>query len=360
MTPSSSSNGQSLVELRGLSKWFPIKKGVFPHTVGWIKAVDGVDLTIAPGRTLALVGESGCGKSTLGLSLLRLHEPTAGSIHYEGQDITHMGRAQLQPYRKKMQIIFQDPYSSLNPRLTIGETLLEGMQVHHVGHTRQERVDRLKELLPQVGMPADVMERYPHEFSGGQRQRLSIARALAVEPSLLVCDEAVSALDVSVQAQILNLLKDLQRQRGLAYLFITHNLSVVEYLADDVAVMYLGRVVEYAPTDQLFADPKHPYTQALLKSVPPVDPEKPDLPPALEGDVPSPAKPPSGCHFHPRCPYCFDRCPAENPELYAVPPDRLSRCFLQDPATTEEQRKTAVRQGGAVIGHEESRQLAEG
>ena len=322
----------ALVEMRGVSKWFPIKRGIFPRRVGWIKAVDGVDLQIAPGRTLALVGESGCGKSTLGLTLLRLHEPTAGQIWFNGEEITHLSRAGFQKYRQKMQIIFQDPYSSMNPRLTIGQTLLEGMQVHRIGGSRAEQIDRLRDLLPHVGMDPEVMDRYPHEFSGGQRQRLSIARALAVEPSLLVCDEAVSALDVSVQAQILNLLKDLQRDRGLGYLFITHNLSVVEYLADEVAVMYLGRIVEYAPAEQLFADPKHPYTQALLKSAPPVDPEHPELPVALEGDVPSPSNPPSGCHFHPRCPCCFDRCPIETPPLYPVDAGRVSRCFLSDPA----------------------------
>ena len=335
-----------LVELRGLSKYFPIKKGVFSTTVGWTRAVDRIDLQIPRGKTLALVGESGCGKSTLGLTLLQLHKPTAGSILYDGKDLTGLSGADLHPYRKRMQIIFQDPYSSLNPRLTIGETLMEGMRVHRVGATRAERQDRLRELLPQVGMSPEVVHRYPHEFSGGQRQRLSIARVLAVEPSLIVCDEAVSSLDVSVQAQILNLLKQLQADRGLTYLFITHNLSVVEYLADEVAVMYLGRIVERAPTEDLFSNPRHPYTEALLRSVPRTDPEGAAIPPALEGDVPSPANPPSGCHFHPRCPYCFDRCPVETPPLYPAGPGRISRCFLQDPA--EAGRRTASFQAAAA------------
>ena len=322
--------GGTLLEARGLSKWFPVRKGVFPRTVGWVKAVDQVDLSIAPGRTLALVGESGCGKSTLGMTLLRLHRPTAGAIIYGGADITHIPGSRLQPYRQKMQIIFQDPYSSLNPRLSIGETLLEGMDVHRIGANRPERIERLRHLLPQVGMEPDVLDRYPHEFSGGQRQRLSIARALSVEPSLLVCDEAVSSLDVSVQSQILNLLKEIQAKRGLAYLFITHNLSVVQYLADTVAVMYLGRIVEYAKAEDLFQDPRHPYTQALLRSAPDTDPDRSELPTALEGDVPSTSRPPSGCHFHPRCPECFDRCRVEVPPLYPAGEGRVSRCFLED------------------------------
>ena len=337
MTPASDTSSPTLIgtptpllRLERIRKWFPIKKGVFPHTVGWVKAVDGVDLTIAPGKTLALVGESGCGKSTLGLTLLRLHEPTGGRIFYAGSEITSLPPRQFHPYRKKMQIIFQDPYSSLNPRLTVGETLLEGMTVHGIGSNRSERLDRLRDLLPQVGMAPDALTCYPHEFSGGQRQRLSIARALAVEPSLLVCDEAVSALDVSVQAQILNLLKELQAARGLTYLFITHNLSVVEYLADEVAVMYLGRIVERGPAEELFSSPAHPYTQALLKAAPDTNPEKSTLPPPLEGDVPSPAHPPAGCHFHPRCPYSFEPCPIRTPELYPAGPGRQSRCFLNE------------------------------
>jgi oligopeptide/dipeptide ABC transporter ATP-binding protein len=327
---SQSTGGAPLVELNGLCKWFPIRKGVFPRTVGWVKAVDGVDLRIQRGRTMALVGESGCGKSTLGLTLLRLHEATHGRILFNEVDITHLGRAALQPYRKQMQVVFQDPYSSLNPRLNIGEALLEGMEVHRIGTKRSDRMDRLAELLPQVGMSPDVMDRYPHEFSGGQRQRLSIARALVLEPSLIVCDEAVSALDVSVQAQILNLLKDLQASRQLTYLFITHNLSVVEYLADEVAVMYLGQIVEAAPAEELFANPKHPYTQALLKSAPILDPDHVEPPPPLEGDVPSPAHPPAGCYFHPRCPRRFEPCSVRSPGLYACGPEHASRCFLDE------------------------------
>ena len=287
---------------------FPILKGVFRHTVGFVRAVDGVDLAIAPGRTLALVGESGCGKTTVGKALLQLIRPTAGRVQFDGVELTTLRGGALRRKRREFQFIFQDPASSMNPRMLVGDIVAEGWVAQGEGGRRLQRWERAQALLRQVGMSADSVSRYPHEFSGGQRQRICIARALALQPKLIVCDEPTSALDVSVQAQVLNLLRSLQKDLGLAYLFITHNISVVSYLAHDVAVMYLGRIVEQGTADEVLARPAHPYTQALLAAVPIPDPgyERPEV--VLAGDMPSPAAPPQGCHFHPRCPQASSEC----------------------------------------------------
>jgi peptide/nickel transport system ATP-binding protein len=298
----------SLLSVSDLQVWFPIRKGLLKRTVGHVKAVDGVSLSLAPGRTLALVGESGCGKTTAGKAILRLIEPTAGKVAFDGADLAGLGREQLRRMRAEMQIVFQDPYASLNPRMRVGDIVEEGMAALLPDLPAPQRRERAAGLLEQVGLGADAGLRYPHEFSGGQRQRIAIARALAVNPRLIVCDEPTSALDVSVQAQILNLLKGLQDELGLAYLFITHNLSVVEYLAHDVAVMYLGRIVEQGPAEAVLADPRHPYTRALLSAVPTLDPAKRREVLRLSGDPPSPVNPPAGCHFHPRCPQAMAEC----------------------------------------------------
>jgi peptide/nickel transport system ATP-binding protein len=328
-TPDQSS-GEPLIRLEGLKVHFPIKKGIFKTVVGHVKAVDGVDLAIRKGQTLALVGESGCGKSTLGKALLQLVRPTDGRVFVEGQDLTRLDRSALHPYRRKLQVVFQDPYSSLNQRMMIGEIVMEGMQAHGIGRNREEREARVKEILAQVGLGPEVIYRYPHEFSGGQRQRISIARCLAVEPDFIVCDEATSALDVSVQAQIINLLEKLQADLGLTYLFITHNLGVVEYLADEVAVMYLGRIVEQGKTEEVFRHPRHPYTQALLSAIPKLDPATGVEKIRLSGDVPSPINPPRGCHFHTRCPQVMPRCWEEYPAAYVQSKTHAVRCFLYD------------------------------
>ena len=326
----SQSKGEALLRVEELRTWFPIRAGVLQRIVGWVRAVDGVDLEIPAGRTLALVGESGCGKSTLGRSLLRLVEPRAGRLLFDGVDLLSLSQAALRPYRRAMQIVFQDPMASLDPRMTIRDAIAEGMHAFGIGANESERTERVAALLARVQLDPDQMWRYPHEFSGGQRQRLCIARALAVEPRLVICDEATSALDVSIQAQILNLLSDLQQELGLAYLFITHDLGVVRYLADRVAVMYLGQIVEEGDAERIFDAPQHPYTRGLLAAVPSADPRRRSVAARVLGDVPSPSHPPAGCRFHTRCPDVFARCEREAPSLYPVA-DGTSRCFLQDP-----------------------------
>ena len=297
-----------LLHATGVKVHFPIQKGVFRHTVGHVRAVDGVDLAIEPGRTLALVGESGCGKTTVGKALLQLIRPTAGSVLFDGVELTRLRGGALRRKRREFQFIFQDPASSMNPRMLVGDIVAEGLVAQGEGGRRMQRWERAQELLGQVGLSADAVSRYPHEFSGGQRQRICIARALALQPKLIVCDEPTSALDVSVQAQVLNLLRSLQQDLGLAYLFITHNISVVSYLAHEVAVMYLGRIVEKGTVEEVLSRPAHPYTQALLAAVPVPDPDHERLEVALAGDMPSPAAPPQGCHFHPRCPQASSEC----------------------------------------------------
>jgi peptide/nickel transport system ATP-binding protein len=327
---SGAANGE-LLRVEELRTWFPIKKGVLRRTVGHVRAVDGVDLAVRRGRTLALVGESGCGKTTVGRSILRLVEPQAGRVLFDGSDLLRLPPSTLRSYRRRLQIVFQDPMASLDPRMRVRDAVAEGMRSFGLGASEAERSERVAALLRRVQLDPDQMWRYPHEFSGGQRQRICIARALAVEPELLICDEAVSALDVSIQAQMLNLLRDLQQELGLAYLFITHDLGVVRYLADEVAVMYVGQIVERGETAALFEDPRHPYTRGLLAAMPSLDPARRSPRPQVLGDVPSPARPPAGCRFHTRCPEVFERCPREAPPLYPTPTG-ASRCFLADSA----------------------------
>jgi oligopeptide/dipeptide ABC transporter ATP-binding protein len=306
-----------LLEVRDLQMHFPVRGGVFRRAVDTCKAVDGVSLTIAPGETLGLVGESGCGKSTLGRCIVRLLKPTAGQILFEGADLAPLSRAALKPVRRRLQMVFQDPVDSLNARHTVGQTLEEPLIIHGLGDAAARRA-RVSELLGQVGLPAGAEDKYPFEFSGGQRQRIGIARALALNPRLIICDEPVSALDVSIQSQVLNLLLDLQRTLGLGYLFIAHNLAVVKHISDRVAIMYLGRIVELAGADAIYRTPRHPYTRALLSAIPKPDPRARAQRIVLQGDVPSPIRPPSGCPFHPRCPHATDRCKTEVPTLRNV------------------------------------------
>jgi peptide/nickel transport system ATP-binding protein/oligopeptide transport system ATP-binding protein len=303
-----------LLEVRDLKKHFPIRGGFLRRVIGQLRAVDGVSFAIRSGRTLGLVGESGCGKSTLGRAILRLQEPTGGEVLLNGESITALTREGLLPRRREMQIIYQDPYASLNPRRTVAQAIREPLDVHRIG-TRAERARRVEELLDLVGMSKAVQDRYPHEFSGGQRQRIGIARALALNPSFIVADEPVSALDVSVQSQVLNLIARLQREHGIAFLFISHDLAVIQHVSDDVAVMYLGKIVEMAPAAQIYRRAKHPYTRALLSAVPVPDPARRRSRIVLPGDVPSPARPPAGCPFHPRCPEAIAKCRTEAPAL---------------------------------------------
>jgi len=317
-----------ILEVNNLKKHFPVKKGLLRRTVGQVYAVDGVSFTIGEAETLGLVGESGCGKSTAGRAILRLIEPTAGSVRMMGRDITRLPKKELRPFRRQMQIVFQDPFSSLNPRMNAGDIVGEPLLVHGVV-SRRERTEQVAALFERVGLRTAQMANYPHQFSGGQRQRIGIARALALGPKLIVGDEPVSALDVSIQAQVINLLQDLQRERRLSYLFISHNLAVVEHISHRIAVMYLGRIVEYADKRSIFVRPQHPYTEALLSAVPVPDPAVKRQRRVVQGDVPSPVNPPPGCHFHTRCAYAVERCRREAPLLREIAPGHQVSCHLR-------------------------------
>ncbi|WP_431016260.1 ABC transporter ATP-binding protein [Bradyrhizobium pachyrhizi] len=318
-----------LLEVTDLVKHYAVRGGVLRRQVGTVHAVDGVSFALGAGETLGLVGESGCGKSTVARTVLRLVEPTSGAIKLDGEDIASLSKTALRPYRRSMQIVFQDPFASLNPRMTAGDIVGEPLIVHGLA-TGAKKQERVAELFQQVGLRPDQMKNFPHQFSGGQRQRICIARALSLGPRLIVCDEPVSALDVSIQAQVINLLIDLQRKQNFSYLFIAHDLAVVAHISHRVAVMYLGRIVEIADKHELFANPRHPYTQALLASVPIADPKAKRTAPLIDGDVPSPINPPSGCAFHTRCRYAMDRCKIERPALQAAGPAHQVACWLND------------------------------
>ncbi len=320
-------NKRVLVEINNVVKYFPVRAGLLQRVKAWVKAVDDVSFFIYEGETFGLVGESGCGKTTIGRTILRLIPATSGSVIFDGQDLFELNASQLKKMRRNIQIIFQDPYSSLDPRMPIGESIAEGLRIH-TDKSSQERYDIVVEMLTRVGMRADHARRYPHEFSGGQRQRIGIARALALRPQFIVCDEPVSALDVSIQAQVLNILRELQKDFGLTYLFIAHNLSVVEHFSDRVGVMYLGKMVEMASRDDLYRDPLHPYTQALMSAIPIPDPTLKRRRVILEGDVPSPLNPPSGCRFHTRCPLAFDKCSVEEPPFKDYGSEHYAACWL--------------------------------
>jgi oligopeptide transport system ATP-binding protein len=329
-TGTSAPTGQPLLSVKDLRKHFAVKGGVFAREIERVHAVDGVSFDIGQGETLGLVGESGCGKSTTGRCILRLIEPSSGEVTFKGADVRQMSGEALRAMRRDMQIIFQDPYASLNPRLTVAAIIGEALQIHNLAKGRREMEDRVVQLLETVGLQPDHMSRFPHEFSGGQRQRIGIARALAVEPKLVVCDEPVSALDVSIQAQVINLLEDLQEKFGLTYLFIAHDLSVVEHISTRIAVMYLGRVVEIAPARELYDTPIHPYSEALLSAVPIPDPTVKRKRIMLQGDVPNPIRPPSGCHFHTRCPIARPDCAQRSPELVEKRPGHWAACHYRD------------------------------
>ncbi|HWO76144.1 MAG TPA: dipeptide ABC transporter ATP-binding protein [Bacillus sp. (in: firmicutes)] len=320
----------SLLEVKDIKKYFPINNGLFKRSKSFVKAVDGVSFTLEEGDTLGLVGESGCGKSTTGRSILRLIEPSSGSVTYKGEEVTSMSKNELRKIRKNMQIVFQDPYASLNPRIQIGSILEEALSTHKIGQNAKERKSIVIDLLQKVGLNKSAVDRYPHEFSGGQRQRIGIARAIAVNPSLIVADEPVSALDVSIQAQILNLFQDLQEQMGLTYIFIAHDLSVVKHISNKIGVMYLGKMVEFASKEQLFSNPSHPYTQALMSAVPIPNPTIKKERIILNGDVPNPSNPPTGCTFHPRCQACMKVCKEITPKPIEISPGHVVSCHLFD------------------------------
>lgn len=326
---------KDLVKVNNLVKHYPVRGGILRRVVDWVQAVDDVSFTIREGETLGLVGESGCGKSTVGNCILRLIEPTSGTVELNGDNIFEMNPKEIKLLRRNMQVIFQDPYSSLNPRKPIGDSILAGLKIHKIGDG-QEQVEIMHNMLDKVGLDPYYAHRYPHEFSGGQRQRIGIARALVLHPNFIVCDEPVSALDVSIQSQVLNLLRDLQDELHLTYLFIAHNLSVVEHISDRVAVMYLGKIVELAPRDALFKNPLHLYTQALISAIPIPDPDLDRERMLLQGEVPSPLNPPSGCRFHPRCPAAIDICSQEEPELEELAPDHWVACFVAKQANLDE------------------------
>jgi oligopeptide transport system ATP-binding protein len=330
------SEQDAVLEVQDLIKHYPVRRGLLRRRAGTVHAVDGVSFSLQAGETLGLVGESGCGKSTVARSVLRLVEPTLGRICLKGHDITHLGKTELRAHRRTMQIVFQDPFASLNPRMSVGDIVGEPLSVHGLASGR-DREARVAELFAQVGLRPDQMRNFPHQFSGGQRQRICIARALALKPDLIVCDEPVSALDVSIQAQVINLLVDLQRAHGFSYLFIAHDLAVVAHISHRVAVMYLGRIVEIADKSELFSNPRHPYTQALLASVPVADPRVRRLTPLVDGDVPSPVNPPSGCAFHTRCRYAMERCKTERPALVEAGSGHQVACLLNDGTGRAEQ-----------------------
>jgi oligopeptide/dipeptide ABC transporter ATP-binding protein len=317
----------ALLKVDNLKVHFPVKKGVLARTIGYVYAVDGVSFELRAGETLGIVGESGCGKTTTGMAILRLLPPTAGQVWYEGRNLLEQSRRQMRALRRQIQIIFQDPYSSLNPRRTVRQILGDPLMIHGM-HSGRERRDRIAFLLDKVGLSQEQADRYPHEFSGGQRQRIGIARALALNPKLIVCDEPVSALDVSIQAQIINLLIDIQEEFAISYVIIAHDLAVVEYLCDRIAVMYLGKIVELTTYANLFTRPLHPYTQALLSAVPVADPKAPRHRTVLHGDVPSPINPPPGCRFHPRCPQAMEQCREQSPQLSPIHADHQVACYL--------------------------------
>lgn len=326
MTNSNMQEQKDLLEVRNLKKYFPVRSGLLQRTTAWVQAVDNVSFSVKRGETLGMVGESGCGKTTVGRTILRLVEPTSGEVSFEGHDVIKMGQSELKPLRRDMQIIFQDPYASLNPRMPIGESVMEGLQIHNIGHPK-ERWETAVKMLKKVGLEEYHARRYPHEFSGGQRQRIGIARALALNPKFIVCDEPVSALDVSIQSQVLNILNDLQDEFGLTFLFIAHNLSVVEHISDRVAVMYLGKMVELADRDTLYREPLHPYTKALLSAIPVPHPNVKRDRTILKGDVPSPLNPPKGCRFHTRCPIAVDICSQSEPEFKESRPGHWVACW---------------------------------
>lgn len=329
MTASTKQKGETLVEVKNLVKYFPVRAGLLQRVVNQVKAVDDISFFVRQGETLGLVGESGCGKTTVGRTMLRLIEPTSGTVQFDDKEVFSLTPREMKVVRRDMQIIFQDPYASLDPRVPIGESIMEGLNIHRIG-TRKERVDIMMETLEKVGLEEYHARRYPHEFSGGQRQRIGIARALALRPRFIICDEPVSALDVSIQSQVLNILKDLQTEFGLTYLFIAHNLSVVEHVSDRVAVMYLGKMVELATREDLFRRPLHPYTMALMSAIPVPNPRLKRQRTILKGDVPSPLNPPKGCRFHPRCPVAIEKCSQQEPQFKELLPDHWVACWVAE------------------------------